>query len=181
VKPGVSSYPTHKRVEVTNLPNLESEFNILIPLTNTENTYPYNLVIAFSTQTQVSLGVSGYHKIVNVFRVFGPSLFATVSTTALTTINSMTVNSDETLTADFTANWKEVSTYGFNYQIDLSKLSAKSQLTTLIKSKDTVLPNFALGNGQFGSGITVTSFMFNIFEGSSVSFVNAPSNIGACQ
>lgn len=73
---------------------MENEFNILIPVQNAVNKYPYNLVIAISTQTRTSLGVSGYHNIISVFRYkgSGPTISGNIFT-PITVFNSMAANS----------------------------------------------------------------------------------------
>ena len=53
---------------------MQNDFNILIPVTNEEGELPYNIVIAFTRAEYVSLGVTGYDKLLAVYRVFGPTI-----------------------------------------------------------------------------------------------------------
>ncbi|EGR27475.1 hypothetical protein IMG5_195570 [Ichthyophthirius multifiliis] len=98
---GENTWMNQKHFEVSNVHNVENEFNLLIPLQNEVDKLPKNVVLAFANQSRNSLGVEGLVQIVSVYRVFGPAV---------------------------QGNLKIV------------------------------------GNGQYGAGLTISSFSLNIFD-----------------
>ena len=67
-------WPVSRKIIIDSLPNIENEFNILIPVRNTAGKYPTNIVLAFSRSTYKSYNVANLNKFVAVYRVFGPPI-----------------------------------------------------------------------------------------------------------
>lgn len=109
--------------EATNLPNIENEFNILIPCTNTPSLFPKSIVIAFAVKDKSVMGVTGLNRIVSAYRVYGPTFLAPFAfTTAVPTMTGLAANTDTTLDVNFDANWKEKAADTFAYAIEIPKI-----------------------------------------------------------
>jgi hypothetical protein len=90
-------------VDVYSLPNIENEFNILIPVRNQAGTYPTQLVVTFSTQDLSFNGVTKLPYVRNAFRVYGPPVTGSLTLpTPVINVNNLGLNRAG---LDFTTDW----------------------------------------------------------------------------
>lgn len=103
------------------MPNLENEFNILLPIKNVAGKYPQRIAIAFFNTQHTALGITNQLKTLSVYRIFGPTLSGPINA-VIGSINGLAANTDASL--DFTANsWKETAGDSFNYAWDVTKIT----------------------------------------------------------
>ncbi len=93
-----------RRIEIGGLPNIETEFNILIPVQNSPGKRPASVVLAFTSNTLNSLGVSGRQKVLRVYRIFGPAVMQPAYS-PLIAVNGLTASGDASLVEDFSTDW----------------------------------------------------------------------------
>jgi hypothetical protein len=80
----------NRMVLVTNLPPIQNEFNILVPVTpdKVNRSPPKILTIVFFTQNYSVQTATGLLQTQSVYRLFGPIITGSIST-AITSINTL--------------------------------------------------------------------------------------------
>ena len=160
---------------VKNLPPLQNEFNILIPVTPdaTTRSPPRFLTIVFFTETYTFSDVTGLLTPVSVYRIYGPTVTGSLSG-SITTINGLlTETGGASLTPDMELTADTFSSTG-SFTVSLNTTNMYSSPTN---------NTFTFGNSntgtfgaRFGAGYTITSFYYNIFASSTLSWNKPPSN-----
>lgn len=62
------------RVEFYNLPSIQNEFNLLVPITQKLGNPPKSLTVAFFVENYTVGGVTGLLRTLSVYRLFGPAV-----------------------------------------------------------------------------------------------------------
>lgn len=168
------------RIEFYNIPSIQNEFNMLVPITQKLGSPPRSLTIAFLAQNYTVSNVTGLLRVLSVYRLFGPVVTGKVQGTTIGTLNGLTSSAPGTQLSsiDFTASsW---SAYGsFLYAINTSNIQDSPPNNTFQLSSsglDTSNSNNAYGSGLYGGGVTLTSFNYNIFASAIIKFNSAPAN-----
>lgn len=119
----LNAWHSNRMYEISLLPNLENEFNILLPCSNTPNKFPHSVILAFATYDYTAIGVPNYYKIVSVYRIFGPAMLQPLNfATNVPNLSGLALNTDTTLDATFETNWKEVAGDTFDYSFEIPKI-----------------------------------------------------------
>ncbi|EAR88266.2 transmembrane protein, putative (macronuclear) [Tetrahymena thermophila SB210] len=163
-----------KKIEITNLPNIQNEFNILIPITNLNGKLPIRLVIAFTSSQNTVFGLGGLDKVLNAFRVAGLPVYGKLQS-PIPTMNGIANN--VAALSGYTALWAETGNT-FNYKMDITNVGVQSTVTqtSLAGDATTKLVISQPTDAQmYGAGLTITSFSQNIFSISQIQFSTPPS------
>ncbi|KAL4476525.1 hypothetical protein ABPG74_010258 [Tetrahymena malaccensis] len=162
-----------KKIEITNLPNIQNEFNILIPITNLNGKLPIRLVIAFTNSQNTVFGLGGLDKVLNVFRVAGLPVNGKLQN-PIPTMNGIANN--VAALSGYTALYAE-SGNTFNYKMDITNVGVQTiTQTSLAGDATTKLVISQPTDAQmYGAGLTITSFTQNIFSISQIQFSTPPS------
>lgn len=152
-------WPNAKNVRYSSLPVLLNEFNLLVPVTQKLGKAPSSLTIAFLVSNYTVNGVSGLLRVLTVFRLYGPAVLSAI-TTSIPNINGLAPVAASSLDTDFNAtSWASGSS--LLYSIDTTRITSTPQNNT-IRSGGTAI-NMIVGSSQYGGGLTITSFNYNIF------------------
>lgn len=165
------------RVEFYNLPSIQNEFNLLVPITQKLGNPPKSLTIAFLAQNNTVNNVTGLLRVLSVYRLFGPVVTGTVKGTTIGTLNGLTSSFSGTqlTNIDFTSmSW--TATGSFSYNINGSNIYDNPPNNTFLIGSNTVASGATYGNGSYGAGVTITSFNYNIFASAIVKFNSPPNN-----
>ncbi len=166
---------TSKRVEFYNIPPIQNEFNLLVPVTPNTNlvgrSLPKFLTIAFFSQNYTVNNVTGNLRTLSVYRLYGASVNAAI-TGSIGSINGMVNSALTSPDADFTASTTNSGSF-MNYALDVSKITATPPNNTF--SFGYTRPALTFGS-FYGAGITITSLYYNIFASSTLAFEKPPSN-----
>ncbi|KAL4473220.1 hypothetical protein ABPG72_015601 [Tetrahymena utriculariae] len=163
-----------KKIEITNLPNIQNEFNILLPITNLNGKLPIRLVIAFTSSQNTVFGLGGLDQVLNVFRVAGLPVNGKLQN-PIPTMNGIANN--VAALSGYTALWAETGNT-FNYKLDITNVGIQSTVTqtSLVGDATTKLIISQPADAQmYGAGLTITSFTQNIFSISQIQFSTPPS------
>lgn len=118
------------------------------------------MTIAFMSSNYTVNGVGGLMRVLSVFRLFGAAVSSSILI-PIPTINSLTTVAPSGLNADFNSTlWLGTGVTGFQYAIDPILITGTPQNNTAAASGT---PVNIIVNGNYGSGITITSFYYNIF------------------
>lgn len=158
-------WPTNKRVEFYDIPPIQNEFNILVPVTPKNHVPPQSMTIVFFSQNYTVNNVTGLLQTLSAYRVFGPVVCGSAAST-LTTVNGLSLfsstNSDQTST-----------TYGsISFTLNTSKIIDNPPNNSISYGYSTALTY----GSTFGGGVTITSLYYNIFDSSTLQFESPPSN-----
>jgi hypothetical protein len=163
---------TNKRIEFYDIPPIQNEFNLLVPVTpNPANhALPKFLTVAFFSQNYTVNNVTGNLRTLSVYRLFGASVNAAVTGT-IGSINGMIQSALSSPDADFTAANTNGGAF-MSYALDVSKITATPPNNTFSfgYSRSVTYGTF------FGAGITITSLYYNIFASSTLAFEKPPAN-----
>lgn len=163
----------NRAVFVYDLPPIQNEFNILVPVTpdSTNRNSPKTMTIAFFTQNYTVGGVTGLLQTQSVYRLYGPVVTGSVGS-AISTINSMSrvTSSPDT---EMTGNW--ASSGSFNPQLNTTNMYSSPTNNTFTSINANSNTDTTFGT-YFGAGYTITSFYYNIFASSTLAFENPPAN-----
>ena len=164
----------NRQIVVYNLPPIQNEFNILVPVTPdaTNRNAPKYLTIAFFTQNYSVWGVTGLLQTVAVYRLFGPVVTASV-TGALTSINGLARSSaGQTPNIEMSSSSFALSG-GFGQYLNTSNMYTNPTNNTFVASNSDSSNSFG---SAFGGGYTIASFFYNIFASSTVQWNTPPAN-----
>ena len=180
---GVQLFPndiwhTMKRVEFYNIPPIQNEFNLLVPVTPspTRNGLPVCLTIAFFTQDHQIGDVTGLLTTVSVFRLFGSVVTNHIDSGSITSINGLNIRSNQ-WDSYFTNTGNPNSFAGsINYSLNTSNIYENPPNNTFTYGYTSGA--FSI-NGQYGAGVTITSFYYNIFDSATLAFESPPPDTAA--
>jgi len=150
---------------VYNLPPIQNEFNILVPVTPdiTNRNPPKTLTIAFFTQDYTVGGVTGLLQTRSVYRLFGPVVTGSVGA-AISTINGM-AKTTSTPNTEMTGHF--ASSGSFSVSLNTTNMYSSPTNNTFTYSNTNSDASFGT---TFGAGYTITSFYYNIFESSTLAW-----------
>lgn len=131
---------------------------------------PDTLTIAFFTQNHSIADKTGLLKTVSVYRLFGSVVTGSITSGGITAINGMGLKGS-TIDSNFNTFYR---TYGstFNYALNTSNIIASPPDNVFTYGYTASLTV----NNQYGAGITLASFYYNIFEASTLAFETPPAN-----
>lgn len=159
---------TNKAVYFSNIPPVQNEFNMLVPVTPSSNRNPpTTLTVAFFTQNYSIADATGLLKTVSVYRLFGPIVTSSISG-AISSVNGITKLGGTSSNFDYnyvTYNW-------FGYALNTTNINSNPPNNTFTYGSGY---NPAYGT-TYGGGITITSFYYNIFGSSTLAFQSPPAN-----
>jgi len=163
---------TNKRVEFYNIPPIQNEFNILVPVTpNPANhALPKFLTIGFFDYNYTLGGVSNLLRTLSVYRLFGASVNSAVAG-VIGSINGLTTTALGSPDSDFNQTYTNNNWY-LSYALNVSNIVANPPNNTFSYGYSRSL---SFGS-TYGAGITITSFYYNIFASSTLSFEKPPAN-----
>jgi hypothetical protein len=148
-------------VEFHNIPTLLIEFNLLVPATQQLGTAPSSMTIAFLSSNYTVYGVNNLLQVLSVFRLFGPVVSSSIAS-SIPNINGLAPITPSTLNVDFNdTSWLSSSVSAFSYAIDTTLITNTPQNNTVYSMGTPVSLNV---NNNYGAGITITSFYYNIFS-----------------
>ncbi len=136
----------------------------------TNHAPPKYLTIAFFSQNYTVWGVGNLLQTLAVYRLFGPVVTATVSG-ALTSINNLARTSS-------TPNLEMSSTSfalsgSFTQYLNTTNMYSNINNNTFVAGNTDAVNSFGT---SFGAGYTITSFFYNIFSSSTLSWSSPPAN-----
>ena len=163
-----------KRVEFYDLPPVQNEFNLLVPVTpsNSRNSLPDTLTLAFFTQDHSIGDATGLLTTVSVYRLFGSAVTSHIDSGSIEAINGLSVRGSSYFNDYMTST--DVSTYAgsISYVLNTTNIYENPPNNTFTGGYSATITN----NGKFGAGVTITSLYYNIFESSTLAFEEPPAN-----
>ena len=162
-----------RQVMVYNLPPIQNEFNILVPVTPdmANRNPPKYLTIAFFSQNYTVGTTSNLLNTLSVYRLYGPVVTASVSG-ALTSINGLARTGSTSI--DMEMSSASVASSGtFGVSLNVSNMYSNPTNNTFTYSNTASGQTFGT---TFGAGYTITSFYYNIFASSTLQWATPPAN-----
>jgi hypothetical protein len=169
----MDSWLTARSFQVYNLPPIQNEFNILVPVTPdaTNRNPPMILTIAFFSQNYTVGGVTGLLQTLSVYRIFGPITTGSVSG-PITTINGLARNNGPPTDSELSSS-NSVTNGGFSVSLNTTNMFSNPTNNTFTYGNTDSSVTF----GQtYGAGYTITSFYYNIFASSTLMWDQPPAN-----
>ncbi len=161
---------------VENLPSLETEFNILLPVYIKPNTVPESVTLVFFDRTRTVDGVTSLLNPIKAYRLSGAVVAGAIAG-AITKFNSLAVQTPATaLTADFTANWVLQGGDVFSYGLDTVSISPTATSNTFTAGASNSITGYTAGT-PFGAGLTISFFRYSVFGVGSLTLASGSSNI----
>ena len=152
---------TNRRVEFYDLPPIQDEFNLLVPVTPSENRFasqplPDTLTVAFFSQNHSIGDASGLLKTLSVFRLFGTAVTSSISG-SISVINNLYLRTSGP-DSYFSYYYSYISG-SVNFYLNTSNILENPPNNTFRYgyNRDTSF------GSSFGAGVTITSFYYNIF------------------
>jgi hypothetical protein len=163
----------NRQVIVYNLPPIQNEFNILVPVTPdiTNRNPPKYLTIAFFSQNYTVGTTSGLLQTLSVYRLFGPVVSGSV-TGGLTAINGLARISSTSINMEMSSTSYSTSG-GFGVALNTSNMYSSPTNNTFTYSNSDGANSFG---SSFGAGYTITCFYYNIFASATLSWSSPPAN-----
>lgn len=163
------------RVEFYNLPSIQNEFNLLVPITQKVANPPRSMNIAFMSQNYTIDGVTGLLRVLSVYRLFGPAVVQSIQGSSIGTLNGVTASHSGLASMDMTADsWSYTGT--FSYAINTTNIKDSPPNNTIFPGTNTVATTYLPNGSYYGAGITITSFNYNIFAAATVKFNSPPAS-----
>lgn len=163
------------RVEFYNLPSIQNEFNLLVPITQKVANPARSMNIAFLAENYTLDGVTGLLRVLSVYRLFGPAVAQSIQGGAIGTLNGVTASQCCLSSMDMTADsWTYSGT--FSYAMNTSNIQDNPPNNTIFPGSNTVATTYPPNGSYYGAGVTITSFNYNIFAAATVRFNTPPSN-----
>ncbi len=135
---------------------------------------PKILTIAFFSQNYTANGVSGLLQTLSVYRLYGAGVTRAINTAGIPTINSLARNSGGTgATPDISLSSSFATSGGFSSSLNTTNMYSSPTNNTITFGNSDGTAAFG---SYFGAGYTITSFFFNIFAGSTLSWAQPPAN-----
>ena len=169
----MDNWLVNRQVMVYNLPPIQNEFNILVPVTPdmTNRNPPKYLTIAFFSQNYTVGSTSNLLNTLSVYRLYGPVVTASVSG-ALTSINGLARTGSTSI--DMEMSSASVASSGtFGVSLNVSNMYSNPTNNTFTYSNTASGQTFGT---TFGAGYTITSFYYNIFASSTLQWATPPAN-----
>ena len=170
------NWPCSDRVEFYNLPSIQDEFNLLVPITQKVNNPPKSLTVAFLAQNYTVNNVTGLLRVLSVYRLFGPTITGSVQGGSIGTLNGLGTGYCCLGSMDMTATSWVYGGNSFSYGLNTSNIQDNPPNNTFLMGSNTVFNSYAPNGSYWGSAITITSFNYNIFASATVKFNSPPSN-----
>lgn len=163
------------RVEFYNLPSIQNEFNLLVPITQKVANPPRSLNVAFLAQNYTVNGVTGLLRVLSVYRLFGPTVTGSVQGGSIGTLNGLTGGYCCMPSMDMTStSWSMAGS--FSYGLNTSNIQDNPPNNTFLLGSNSVFNSYPSNGSYWGGAITITSFNYNIFAAATVSFNSPPAN-----
>ena len=137
----------------------------MVPVKFAIGKHPSSMTIAFFYPNYTAHDIAGLNRIISVYRINGPAIQESISGT-ITSFNGLAQKTFSTNLPDenFKSDW--TSTGSFDYSIDASKIYENPPPN--IFASGTTNQAYKAG-APFGAGITISSFLYNIFDSSTLS------------
>lgn len=164
---------TMRRVDFYDLPPIQSEFNLLVPVAPslTRVSLPDTLTIAFFIPDHSIGDATNLLRTVSVYRLFGSGVTASIDAGTIGAINGL-VTRPNSWNSDFSGSTSSSFSGTFNYGINTVNINSNPPNNTFTYGYSNTITN----NGKYGAGVTITSFYYNIFESSTLAFESPPPN-----
>lgn len=163
----------NRQVTIFNLPPIQNEFNILVPVTpdSTRRSPPKYMTLAFFKQNYTVGTASGLLYTLAVYRLFGPVVTASISG-GLQAVNGLARRGSSSPDIELSANsWAEYGTFGVN--LNTTNMYSSPTNNTFTYSNNDNANTFG---SSFGAGYTITCFYYNIFASATLSWATTPPN-----
>ena len=169
----MDNWLVNRHVTVYNLPPIQNEFNILVPVTPdmTSRSPPKYLTIAFFSQNYTVGTTNNLLQTLSVYRLFGPIITNSVSG-SITTVNGLARTGSTTFQTEMITTARATSG-SFNVRLNTSNMYSNPTNNTFTYGNSDSSSSFG---STYGAGYTITSFYYNIFASSTLSFATPPAN-----
>ena len=158
---------------VYNLPPIQNEFNILVPVTPdmTNRSPPKYLTIAFFSQNYTVGTTNNLLQTLSVYRLFGPVITSSI-TGALTSINGLARTGSTSPDMEMESTYYAASG-SWNFRLNTSNMYSNPTNNTFTYGNSDSSNTFGT---TYGAGYTITSFYYNIFASSTLKWASPPAN-----
>jgi hypothetical protein len=147
----------------------------LVPITQKVGNPPRSLVIAFLSQNYTVNGVTGLLQVLSVYRLFGPTITGSVQGGPIGYMSSLSSGSCCLPDMNFVSSSFSMIG-GFSYSLNTSNIMDNPPNTTFTIGSTNVYYWYPPNGSYWGSGITITSFNYNIFASATLKFSSPPAN-----
>lgn len=171
----MDNWLVNRMVLVTNLPPIQNEFNILVPVTpdSVNRSPPKILTLVFFTQNYSVQTATGLLQTRSVYRLFGPIITGSIST-GITSINTLARTiSGSGYTPDIELSSSYTTSGSFSVALNTTNMYSNPTNNTFTYGNTDGTP---LNGSYYGAGYTITSFYYNIFASSTLQWATPPLN-----
>ena len=170
----MDNWLVNRQVMVYNLPPIQNEFNILVPVTPdmTSRNPPKYLTIAFFSQNYTVGTTTNLLQTLSVYRLFGPIVTGSLSG-SLSAVNGLARTSTNTITMEMDSTNSYAVSGSWNFRLNTSNMYSNPTNNTFTYGNSDSSNTFG---SKFGAGYTITSFFYNIFASATLSWATPPAN-----
>jgi len=171
----MDNWLVNRMVLVTNLPPIQNEFNILVPVAPdmTNRNPPKILTIVFFTQNYSVFDATGLLQTQAVYRLFGPAITKSIAG-GINSINGLSKSSSGSWTTpDIELSSNFAASGSFSVALNTTNMYSNPTNNTFTYGNTD---GTALNGSAYGAGYTITSFYYNIFASSTLQWTNPPLN-----